>query len=139
MDFGDPAGSLENFPAGAKMKEAAAFGVLYLPVPVIDVYAKLGLARLQSTVTGTIPNASIVTLPVCGPPVFQLDRTNATVAGGAGVQFKIASVAVCGEYERFNAAGGIPGLVSLGLTWAFPWARDEPRRPPRPTVTRRRG
>jgi hypothetical protein len=26
---------------------------------------------------------------------------------------------VRGEYERFNAAGGNPGLFSLGFTWTF--------------------
>ncbi len=31
------------------MSGAAAFGMLYLPVPVVSVYAKAGLARLQAT------------------------------------------------------------------------------------------
>jgi len=31
-------------------------------------------------------------------------RTNVGFAGGAGVQFKMGSLAVRGEYERFNAA-----------------------------------
>ena len=117
MDFGNPTGDLAGLPADVKMKGTAAFGVLYLPVPVIDVYAKLGLARLQSTVNGQIRIACIAT--PCVPPLFQLDRTNSSIAGGAGVQFAMGSVAVRGEYERFNAAGGNPGLWSLGLTWTF--------------------
>lgn len=119
MDFGDPSGSLDTLPADVKMKGTAAFGVLYLPVPVVDVYAKLGFARIQSTVTGQIPIACPVTFGPCTPPPFQVARTSTGITGGAGVQFKLGSVAVRGEYERFNAAGGNPGLVSLGLTWTF--------------------
>lgn len=47
------------------------------------------------------------------------NRTNTGFAGGAGTQFKIGSFAVRGEYERFNAAGGNPSLLSLGITWRF--------------------
>jgi hypothetical protein len=45
IDFGHPSGSLNAAPASATLKGAAAFGVLYLPIPVIDVYGKAGLAR----------------------------------------------------------------------------------------------
>jgi hypothetical protein len=33
------------------MKGSAAFGVLYLPVPILDVYVKGGVARIESTTT----------------------------------------------------------------------------------------
>ena len=36
-----------------------------------------------------------------------------------GAQFKLGAWAVHAEYERFNAAGGNPNLVSLGVTWTF--------------------
>jgi len=48
-----------------------------------------------------------------------LDRTNTGFAAGAGAQFKLGSWAVRAEYERFNAAGANPSLVSLGVTWTF--------------------
>jgi hypothetical protein len=35
------------------------------------------------------------------------------------VQYKFGPFGVRGEYERFNAAGGNPYLLSLGATWAF--------------------
>jgi len=38
----------------------AIFGVVYLPVPVIDAYFKVGLARLESQVSGLSLN-----YPVC--------------------------------------------------------------------------
>src|SRR5207244_2874055 len=52
MDFGHPGRSFSpggTTSADVKMSGAAAFGMLYLPVPVVSVYAKAGLARLQAT------------------------------------------------------------------------------------------
>ncbi|TLZ54440.1 MAG: hypothetical protein E6K22_05280 [Gammaproteobacteria bacterium] len=53
MDFGHPGKSFSpgstTTSADVKMSGAAAFGMLYLPVPVVSVYAKAGLARLQAT------------------------------------------------------------------------------------------
>jgi opacity protein-like surface antigen len=46
-------------------------------------------------------------------------RANVGFAAGAGAQFKIGSLAVRGEYERFNAAGGNPGLLTVGIIWKF--------------------
>jgi hypothetical protein len=116
IDLGKPSGSLWGNPADISMKGEAAFGVLYLPVPIVDVYLKAGVARLESTVNGS----------VCTPCAcdfcrysFQLNRTNTSGAGGVGTQYKFGAWAVRAEYERFNAAGGNPSLVSLGVTWTF--------------------
>jgi photosystem II stability/assembly factor-like uncharacterized protein len=38
---------------------------------------------------------------------------------GAGVQYKLGSWAVRAEYERFNAHGAHPSLLSLGIAWTF--------------------
>src|ERR1700736_2703855 len=51
VDFGHPSGSVGAIPPGGavpisadvKIKGSAAFGVLYLPVPVVDIYVKAGL------------------------------------------------------------------------------------------------
>jgi opacity protein-like surface antigen len=117
IDFGNPHGTLDGGPASATLKGAAAFGVLYLPVPVIDIYAKAGLARLQSNLTGLNP-----VQPDCAPcalSLFQLDRTNTHFAAGAGAQYKLGAFALRAEYEYFNASGANPSLVSLGITWTF--------------------
>ena len=114
IDFGKPDGQAFGFSASASIKGVAAFGVLYLPVPVVDIYLKAGVAHLES----------IVKYSYCGPcacnfclnPV-QLDRTNTTGAGGVGTQYRFGSWAVRAEYERFNAAGGNPSLLSAGITW----------------------
>jgi hypothetical protein len=116
MDFGKPSGSLFENPADVSMKGAAAFGVLYLPVPIVDVYLKAGVARLESTVNGSI--CSPCACDFCRS-AFQLNRTNTSGAGGVGAQYKFGSWAVRAEYERFNAAGGNPSLLSVGITWTF--------------------
>jgi hypothetical protein len=54
IDFGRPSGSLGGAPADVRMKAVAAFAVVYLPVPVVDVYLKAGVARLQSTINGIV-------------------------------------------------------------------------------------
>jgi opacity protein-like surface antigen len=117
-DFGHPSGSFNLFPADVSMKGESAFGVLYLPVPLIDFFVKAGLARIQSELSGT-GAVAVQNPPIVGFAPFQLDRTNTSFAAGAGVQYRIGSWAVRAEYERFNAAGGNPSLMSAGVTWSF--------------------
>ena len=119
IDFGHPSGSINTAPADVSEKGADAFAVLYLPIPVVDVFVKAGLARLQSTSNSNRigVGACTITDPNCS--LFRLDRTDTSYAVGAGAQLKFSAFAVRAEYERFNAAGGNPSLVSLGLTWTF--------------------
>jgi len=112
IDFGHPSGNINGAASDVSEKGADAFGVLYLPVPVVDVFVKAGLARLQST-------SNSVRVGFGPSPLFRLDRTNTSFAAGAGAQFKLGAWGVRAEYERFNAAGGNPSLVSLGFTWTF--------------------
>jgi opacity protein-like surface antigen len=114
IDFGHPNGTLESKPADLNMKGAAAFGVLYLPVPIVDIYAKAGLARIQSRLNGYAPEQPAC-VP-CAPVLFALDRTNTGFAAGAGAQYRMGAWAVRAEYERFNAGGGNPSLLSAGVT-----------------------
>jgi hypothetical protein len=123
LDLGNPTGSLFGHPASASMKGISGFGVIYLPIPVIDVFAKAGAARIQSTVSGYAPNGipDFICLPniPCGTSPFREDRTNTNFAAGAGAQFKFGGWAVRAEYERFSVASENPHLLSLGLTWSF--------------------
>jgi hypothetical protein len=121
IDFGHPRGNIFSYPADASLKGAAAFGILYLPVPIIDLYLKAGAARLQSTLRGFYAEGDNICVPgaPCGTAAFQLNRTNTSGAGGVGAQYKFGAWAVRAEYERFNAAGGNPSLLSAGITWTF--------------------
>lgn len=110
----------------------AAFGVLYLPLPLLDVYVKAGVARLRTELSSTL------TIPICQPgygcPLFcpvgiscssplvengAIAKTDTSFAAGAGVQWKLGNWAIRGEYERFSALGEHPDLVSLGVIWSF--------------------
>ena len=124
VDFGHAAGGF-NALAGAdvRMRAAAAWGVLYLPVPLVDVFLKAGLARVQSTVNGTGlvgPNcgAGVCTADVA-VGLFSLERNNTRGAGGIGVQYRVGPLAARAEYERYSAAGGNPSMLSVGATWSF--------------------
>lgn len=116
IDFGKPQGTLFGYPADVSLKGPAAFGILYLPVPVMDLYLKGGIARLQSTVNGSA--CSPCECAVCTFP-FQVDRTSTSGAAGVGIQYRLRSWAVRAEYERFSAGGGNPSLLSAGVIWSF--------------------
>jgi OOP family OmpA-OmpF porin len=106
VDFGRPRQSLGDVRAGADLKGAAAFGLVYLPLPVplVDVYGKVGLSRLDSTVSAA---------------TFRADRTDTSFAWGLGGQVRWGSLAVRAEFERFRAGGARPEFVSVGVNWTF--------------------
>jgi opacity protein-like surface antigen len=117
VDFGHPSHFSGGFESDVRMHGAAAFGMLYFPLPLIDVYLKAGLARLQSQASSQF-GCFATPCPAIGQPQ-SVSRSNTSLAGGAGVQYKLGPFGVRGEYERFNAAGGNPSLWSLGATWTF--------------------
>jgi hypothetical protein len=108
----------------AKARGVALFAVGYVPLPAnnLDVYAKVGVSRIDSTVTlayTPIPIDSCFVSPNalgCGSHVRD---TNTHLAWGAGVQIPIAKLALRADYERFTAAADHPSLLSLGVTYAF--------------------
>ena len=112
VDFGHPSAFIASgATADAELRGSALFGVLYLPLPVptLDLYAKVGLARLQASGSAHQGNAEL----------FRFDETNTKVAFGAGAQFKFAAFAVRGEYEQFSSEIGDPSFWSIALTWSF--------------------
>ncbi|MBW4051123.1 MAG: porin family protein [Proteobacteria bacterium] len=115
---------LTNKNAHVSQKGEAAFAVLYLPVPIINVYLKAGVARLTTDLSATVTPGSVLPLPCIGcapPPEYSgaLHTTQTTFAAGAGVQWKFSHWAIRGDYELFNALGEHPSLVSIGATWSF--------------------
>jgi hypothetical protein len=101
----------------------ALFGVGYLPLPVplLDVYAKAGVARYQTSdkfSSGTL-GCHPPTNCILGPVSYDGDRTDARFAYGVGTQVKLSAFAIRAEYERIAANGADPDLLSIGLTWSF--------------------
>jgi hypothetical protein len=117
-DFGYPTVQNGDLATDVTMKGESGFAVLYLPVPIVDIFLKAGMARIESTSTTNIvcPAGQVCPLFATTAPE---SRTNVGFAGGVGAQFAIGSFAVRGEYERFNAAGGNPSLLSVGVIWKF--------------------
>jgi hypothetical protein len=120
VDFGNPSYTGGSATGVVDSKAVALSGLLYapIPLPVFDLYGKLGMARLQTDVNGHEYGLFCpVGFPNCG--TIAVSRHDTGVGFGAGVQFKFAAVAVRAEYERVNASSSSPDMFSLGLTWTF--------------------
>lgn len=106
VDFGSPSRSVGPVTTNAEVKGAAAFGMLYvpLPLPIVDLYGKVGFARLDTTINSGS---------------FRLDETDTDLAWGVGGQLNFDSFAIRAEYERFQTDSGDPDMISVGFTWTF--------------------
>ena len=102
INFGKPSGG----DAELKYKGLAAFGMYYLPIPlpVLDVYLKAGLARLDVDEKVTAGS---------------FNTKDTKFAYGTGLQLKFGSFAIRAEYERFKAEGSKPSLLSVGFAKSF--------------------
>jgi hypothetical protein len=116
VDFGHPTYS-QGVPGGLNASVRAsspqALGLLYLPLPVplVDLYGKAGVARLSyhaSSSSGCL---------ACS--FFNADYTRTRFAYGAGTQLKFDKLAVRVEYERIAATNGDPSLLSVGVAWTL--------------------
>ena len=127
LDLGHPSRSFSSpsvsGTADVKMRGGGAFGMVYLPVPVVTAYVKAGLARLQATlnVAGQIPGVGtcVIGNPNCALVSRRYSATDTSFAAGVGAQVKLGPLAMRAEYERFSAARGNPGLASVGVFWTF--------------------
>jgi hypothetical protein len=126
IDFGNPSNGEAVAGLGGLTQSAAKawalFGLGYLPLPVpfLDVYGKLGIARLHTT-TSEVPPAPLCPADddACGSTAFAISDWSTHLAYGVGLQSKFGSLAIRAEYERISASGGDPDLVSLGVAWTF--------------------
>ena len=113
--------------SGARLaqKGEAAFALLYLPVPVIDVYLKAGVDRMTSDLGAQFTPQSACALPLpanaspCSPESLSLHTTTTGLAFGAGAQWQLGDWGMRAEYERFTALGRHPDAISIGVVWTF--------------------
>jgi hypothetical protein len=107
IDFGKPNGD----DAEVDYKGFGAFGLLYapIPVPVLDLYAKAGFAKVDADVSVT----------GLGEGTFK----DTNFAYGLGAQLKFGSLAIRGEWEQFkvkdSGASVKPSMLSLSFTKSF--------------------
>jgi opacity protein-like surface antigen len=98
-----------NGTGGALRSKAQLFNasvVGYVPLPFIDIFGKVGIARSKARYQQQ------------GISNLKLDSTDFT--WGAGVQAHFGSLGARLEYERFNLPRtNAASMVSLGVTWTF--------------------
>jgi hypothetical protein len=102
VDFGKPKGD----DASLKYKALAGYGLFYLPLPlpVVDFYAKAGVARMDSNLHVTADSFS---------------TKDTTFAWGGGVQLKLGSFALRGEYEKYKVKDARPSMMTVGFSKSF--------------------
>jgi len=89
----------------SKTTAAEGFVLVFLPLPVIDVYGKAGLVSWKTDASA---------------PALSLSRSGSDFALGAGLQFHLGSLAVRLEFEALNANElAKPTIVTLGATYTF--------------------
>jgi opacity protein-like surface antigen len=120
VDLGHPRISPSPFLQADVLQRAQTLsGLVFapIPLPVIDLYGRAGVARLQSSGTPYLRCPPGFFCPIF--PDLQFNRTNTDFLYGAGVQWKLSALAVRLEYERINDGRGDPDFLSAGLTWTF--------------------
>ncbi len=101
VDFGRAFGGI-NY---ADTNAAGAFALAFLPIPLVDVYGKVGLAEWRTNAQS---------------PGLSFHHTGADIAYGAGAGFSWGRVGARLEYERYQVShSNDMGLASVGLTWTF--------------------
>jgi hypothetical protein len=77
----------------------------FLPIPLIDIYGRLGAVDWRSDVTS---------------PFFPYRRTGSDLVYGVGAGMHWGSFGARLEYERYDVSdASIMSLASLGITWTF--------------------
>lgn len=126
VDFGHPRSTGNTgiliVQSNAYQRSTGLSGLVYLPIPLprLDVYGRVGLARLESSGGARFTCKPGGPCPFVIVPPTAFSRTDTDLLYGAGLQVKLLSVvAVRLEYERINDHHGDPDMMSLDLTWTF--------------------
>jgi opacity protein-like surface antigen len=120
IDFGHPnhddvgINGINNSGLDSHPRAEALFAVGYLPLPVpmLDVFGKLGVAELQTDVTTFEGQGTAV-------PFFRQNESFTRFAYGVGVQSKAWGISFRAEYERISSQFGDPDAVTVSATWTF--------------------
>lgn len=129
IDFGHPGSDGDYYDSyyyngpDSHPRAIAAFGVghLPLPLPFLDIFGKLGAARLHTNVNGYDGPICFAgqECPQYVGSVTPESRWDTRFAYGAGLQTRFGGLSVRAEYERINSPYGDPDMFSLGVTWTF--------------------
>lgn len=116
LDLGEPHLAANTWPGllsgKVSQRGEGLFLLYYLPIPIVQLYAKAGGSRITT-------HAGFTYCGVATCQIYSLNPTNNAFAFGAGLQWTLGHWAVRGEYEHFNAGGGTPSLLTIGVDWTF--------------------
>ncbi len=107
LDLGTADDRIEGVDIEADVSGFSLAAVGFLPIGPVDVFAKLGAVNWDAELSapGTGLNESD-------------DGTD--LMYGVGVQFRVWSLSIRGEYEIFDVAeADTVDMISLGVTWTF--------------------
>lgn len=106
-------GSASTGGAQAKTKALDGFVLGILPIPLVDIYGKLGVVSWKTDASTTGVNAP-------GYSGFSFSHSGSDLAYGAGVQMNFGAISARIEYEGFDIQqASTPTLLSLGVTYTF--------------------
>ncbi len=89
----------------AKTRALDGFVMGFLPLPVVDIYGKVGLVNWKTDSSS---------------PSFSVSHNGNDFAYGVGAQLHYGALAARLEFEGFDVQqASTPTLLSLGVTWTF--------------------
>ena len=106
IDFGKPDDDVAGTTVKADGNGVSAFAVGFAAVGPVDLFAKAGLVNWDAKLRASSLN-------------FSQDQDGTDFAYGAGAQFRLGSLGVRAEYEKFNADVHDLNMLSVGVTWTF--------------------
>lgn len=131
LDLGHPTvtGTIGYLPLLANDSERAfaLFGIghLPLPIPLLDIYGKFGVAAVRNETAATnvghnFCSSGNLCIPVAWTPgTYHQDDTTADLAYGAGIKLNLAPWAIGVEYERLHHVGGDSDVLSFETAFTF--------------------
>jgi hypothetical protein len=106
VDLGTASDNVAGVNVDVDTKGIDAFGVLFLPLPVVDIFLKAGVISWDTDAN------------VAGLGSVSDDGTDLAYGLGAGLGF--GNFGVRAEYERFEIEDtDSVDMISLGFTWTF--------------------
>ena len=106
IDFGKPDDQVAGAAVKANGNGVSAFALGFLAVGPVDVFAKAGLVNWNAKFRASSLN-------------FSRKENGTDFAYGAGAQFRLGSLGLRAEYEKFDADVHDLNMVSVGVTWTF--------------------
>lgn len=128
IDFGSASGPAPRTPFfgyfkdNSKQNATTLTGVGYLPlaIPFLELYGKLGVARLHSeTQASYLPPSCPIRVNCTVPYTVHQSQSSTDVAYGGGAQTRVGRLGIRAEYERISASARNSDLLALGVFWNF--------------------